>query len=98
MTDKTTLSADDVAGEGLDDWTFEDDALHAQFDTGDFATGLRLVNRIGEAAEAANHHPDVVLTYPSVEVTLTSHDAGGVTSRDVAMARKVSEFAEAETG
>jgi 4a-hydroxytetrahydrobiopterin dehydratase len=98
MSDKTTLSADDVAGEGLDDWTFVNDTLHGHFDTGDFATGLRLVNLIGEAAESANHHPDILLTYPGVEITLTSHDAGGVTSRDIAMARKVSELAQAATG
>jgi 4a-hydroxytetrahydrobiopterin dehydratase len=98
MTDKTTLTAEQVAGEGLTDWTFVNDTLHASFDTGDFATGLRLVNRIGDAAESANHHPDIVLTYPKVEVSLTSHDAGGVTSRDVSMARSVSEMAAAETG
>ncbi len=61
-------------------------------------TGLRLVNRIGGAAESANHHPDLVLTYPHVEVTLTSHDAGGVTSRDISMARTISGFAAEEIG
>jgi 4a-hydroxytetrahydrobiopterin dehydratase len=97
MSDKTTLDADDLAGEGLDGWTFEDGELHARFETGDFAAGLRLVNRIGEAAEAANHHPDLDLRYPHVDVTLTSHDAGGVTRRDVAMARRISELAAGET-
>jgi 4a-hydroxytetrahydrobiopterin dehydratase len=97
MTDTTTLSAEQVAGEGLTDWTFVNDTLHASFATGDFATGLRLVNRIGDAAESANHHPDIVLTYPKVEVSLTSHDAGGVTSRDVSMARSISAMAAAET-
>jgi 4a-hydroxytetrahydrobiopterin dehydratase len=97
MTDKTTLSADEVAAEGLDGWTFEDDCLRARFETGDFVTGLRLVNRIGEAAEAANHHPDLDLRYPTVAVTLTSHDAGGVTGRDVAMARRISQLAADET-
>jgi 4a-hydroxytetrahydrobiopterin dehydratase len=56
-------------------------------------SGLRLVNQIGDAAESANHHPDLLLTYPKVEVTLTSHDAGGVTSRDIAMARTISDLA-----
>jgi len=97
MTDTTTLSAEQVAGEGLTDWTFVNHTLHASFATGDFATGLRLVNRIGDAAESANHHPDIVLTYPKVEVSLTSHDAGGVTSRDVSMARSISAMAAAET-
>jgi 4a-hydroxytetrahydrobiopterin dehydratase len=98
MTDKTTMNADQVAGEGLAQWTFVNDTLHATFETGDFATGLRLVNRIGEAAESANHHPDLLLTYPKVEVTLTSHDAGGVTSRDLSMARQINEFAAEESG
>ena len=93
MTDKTTLGADEVAAEGLSDWTFVNDTLHASFETGDFATGLRLVNKVGEAAESANHHPDLLLTYPKVEVTLTSHDAGGVTSRDISMAHQISGFA-----
>ena len=93
MTDKTTLSAEQVAGEGLSDWTFVNDTLHATFETGKFVTGLSLVNKIGEAAESANHHPDVRIKTHKVEATLTSHDAGGVTSRDVDMARRISELA-----
>ena len=57
----------------------------------------RLVNRIGAAAEEADHHPDLTLTWPLVHVRLVSHDAGGVTSRDIAMARRISEMA-AELG
>jgi 4a-hydroxytetrahydrobiopterin dehydratase len=68
-------------------------ALEARFRTGDFATGLTLVERIAEAAEAANHHPDITLTYPTVHVLLTSHDAGGKTQRDVDLARQISGFA-----
>ena len=92
MTD-STLTADQFAQEGLSDWTWRDDAIHAHLETGDFATGLRLVNRIGEAAEAMNHHPDLDLRYPHLDVTLSSHDAGGVTARDVALARQISQFA-----
>ncbi|MDP2772959.1 MAG: VOC family protein, partial [Nocardioides sp.] len=62
--------------------------------TGDFATGLALVNEIGAAADELDHHPDVDLTYPSVTVRLTSHDVGGVTSRDVELARRISSAAE----
>jgi 4a-hydroxytetrahydrobiopterin dehydratase len=86
-----------LAEEGLDDWRFFLHKLHARFRTGSFVKGLELVTRITEAAEAANHHPDVVLTYPHVDVDLTSHDAGGVTSRDVDLARQVSAIA-AELG
>ena len=95
MTDpKQTLRYPEVmAAEGLDDWRFFLHRLHARFRTGSFVKGLELVTRITEAAEEANHHPDVVLTYPQVDVDLTSHDVGGVTSRDLDLARRISAIA-----
>ncbi len=96
MTDESTLTAEQFAEVGLPDWTWRDDAIHAHLETGDFATGLRLVNRIGEAAESMNHHPDLDLRYPHLDVRLSSHDAGGVTDRDVTLARAISEYAADE--
>jgi len=93
VDDRHTLGVADVAGELLDDWRWLLGGLHARFRTGDFATGLRLVAAIGEAAEAADHHPDVDLRYPFVQVKLASHDVGGVTVRDVRLAREISEAA-----
>jgi 4a-hydroxytetrahydrobiopterin dehydratase len=87
------LSLRDVEAEGLSDWRFLFWALHTRFRTRSFATGLELVNRIGEEAEAMNHHPDLDLRYPHLNVRLTSHDSGGVTARDIRLARKISEFA-----
>lgn len=87
------LSLRDVEAEGLSDWRLLFSALHARFRTRSFATGLELVNRIGEEAEAMNHHPDLDLRYPHLNVRLTSHDTGGVTTRDIRLARKISEFA-----
>src|SRR5215207_4095439 len=92
MTD-STMTADQFAQEGLSDWTWRDDAIHAHLETGDFATGLKLVNEIGEAAEAMNHHPDLDLRYPTVHVRLSSHDVGGLTQRDLDLARQISEIA-----
>ena len=60
-----------------------------------FGTGLALVDTIGAAAEAANHHPDIQLTYAEVIVTLSSHDVGGITSRDLDLARQISSHAAA---
>ncbi len=91
------LTHDDVLAAGLDDWRQVLDRLRARFRTGDFATGVALVDRIGAAADEADHHPDVSLTYPEVIVTLSSHDVGGITSRDIDLARQISEFA-AELG
>lgn len=82
----------DLEGEGLNDWRILFSTLTARFGTGDFATGLRLVDAIGAAAETADHHPDIDLTYPLVEVRLSSHDAGGVTDRDVRLAREISRI------
>ena len=91
---KKKLTADEVReAPGLDDWRHLLTGIRARFRTGDFATGLTLVDRIGAAAEEANHHPDIALTYPEVIVTLASHDVGGITSRDLDLARQISGFA-----
>jgi 4a-hydroxytetrahydrobiopterin dehydratase len=95
--DTTTLTRRQVADEGLADWEWMVGAIEARYDTGGFATGLELVNRIGAAAEEADHHPDLTLTWPYVHLRLLSHDVGGVTSRDVALARRITEIA-AEVG
>ncbi|KRF18016.1 4a-hydroxytetrahydrobiopterin dehydratase [Nocardioides sp. Soil797] len=81
----------------LADWRRLPAGLHARFATGDFAAGLRLADAIGLAADEANHHPDLDLRYGHLSVRLVSHDVGGVTSRDVAMARSISALA-AEAG
>lgn len=94
---KQKLTSDQVRDAGLDDWRHLLTGIRARFRTGDFATGLALVDRIGAAAEEAAHHPDISLTYPEVIVTLSSHDVGGITSRDLDLARTISGFA-AEAG
>ena len=94
---KQKLTEQQVRDAGLDDWRQVLGTIRARFRTGDFATGLALVDRIGASAEEANHHPDVTLTYPEVRVTLSSHDVGGITSRDVDLAQTISSYA-AEAG
>ena len=90
-----TLSANDVSDRLPEGWSFGDDALHATFRTGSFTAGVAFVQAIADRAEAANHHPDLTLTYPEVGVTLSSHDAGGVTDLDVRLAGEISEAARA---
>jgi 4a-hydroxytetrahydrobiopterin dehydratase len=86
-----------VRDAGLDDWRWLLGVLHARFRTGSFVKGLELAQRIGEVAEEANHHPDLDLSYPTLDVRLLSHDVGGVTSRDLDLARRISGIA-AELG
>lgn len=64
------------------------------YDTGSFAEGVALIAKIAEVAEKQEHHPDVFLTPDDVEVTLTTHSAGGVTQRDVAMAQELDKLGQ----
>jgi 4a-hydroxytetrahydrobiopterin dehydratase len=97
MADTQKLSGDQITELGLADWRPMLGRMRARFRTGDFVTGLRLVTEITSAAEALNHHPDLDLRYPHVNVTLSSHDVRGLTQRDVDLARRISEIA-AELG
>ena len=63
--DTTKLTRKQVAAEQLADWEWLVGAIEARYETGGFATGLELVNRIGAAAEEADHHPDLTLTWPA---------------------------------
>lgn len=59
------------------------------FKTGNFMKGLAFVTQVAVLAEKADHHPDVILTYPRVTLQLTSHDVGGLTERDFALAAEI---------
>lgn len=87
------LTSTQILEAGLADWRKLAQALHARFRTGDFVTGLSFVTAVAEAAEAANHHPDLTLTYRFVDVKLISHDVSRVTRRDIDLARRISEIA-----
>ncbi|GAA4726154.1 4a-hydroxytetrahydrobiopterin dehydratase [Promicromonospora umidemergens] len=89
MTDAIT-AAEFTADAGTGDWRVVRRSALARFATGSFTRGVRLVNRIGALAEAANHHPDVDLRYGAVTVRTWSHDVGGLSARDVALARDIS--------
>ena len=85
----TKLSGRQIADAGLTGWANLLGGLQTRIHTGDFATGLAVVNSIGAAAETMDHHPDLALRYGQVDVRLTSHDEHGVTERDLALARAI---------
>src|SRR5699024_12640025 len=66
------------------EWQIVDGKPRVVFATDSFSVGADFVSRIAHVADDLNHHPDVVLTYPTVEVTTISHDVGAVTERDIA--------------
>jgi 4a-hydroxytetrahydrobiopterin dehydratase len=91
--DKSPLRGQEILDAGLDGWRKVLDKIIVRFETGDFNTGAALVTRIAEAADEANHHPDVDLRYPHLTVSLSSHDVGAITARDIRLARRISELA-----
>jgi len=95
MADTTLLRHSDVtAAVDSRHWRVLLQSLRATFSTPDFSTAAAFVSRIAAAADEANHHPDVVLRWGQVTVTTTSHDAGGLTQRDVDLAATVSALAD----
>ena len=79
--------------DGVDDWRVVFSGACTYFKTGSFRAGVALVNAIGELADAANHHPDVDLRYPGVTVRLITHEVGGLSARDIELARQISAAA-----
>jgi 4a-hydroxytetrahydrobiopterin dehydratase len=72
-----------------------DGGLHGSYRTANFASALALVNQVGAVAEALNHHPHVSLGWGRATFHLSSHDVGGVTERDLKLALRIQELAEA---
>ncbi len=92
---ETVLSADEVdaalAEQGLR-WTRQGDELVTSVQLHDFAAALAFVNAVGEAAEAANHHPDIDIRWNTVRLVLSTHSAGGLTLLDLALARVIDQL------
>jgi len=91
----TTLSDADIrkALDSLPGWKQNGKQIERVFDFPDFVAAMKFVNRIADAAEAAQHHPDITINYNKVRLALISHDSGGVTQRDVRMAGTINQVA-----
>ena len=70
-------------------WRLDADALVRDWEFKDFAEAMIFVNRIADLAEESGHHPDFNIRYNKVRLTLISHDAGGITERDAALAGQI---------
>ena len=81
---------------GMPGWEREGDAIVRQFSLeGGFMGSIGFVNRLAEAAEAADHHPDLVISWNRVTVTLATHSQGGITEKDIALAQHADRLAAA---
>ena len=73
----------------LSDWSLDGEVLRRTFEFEDFVAALGFVMRVGILSEKANHHPDIDVRWNKVSLALSTHDAGGLTARDTALARKI---------
>jgi 4a-hydroxytetrahydrobiopterin dehydratase len=73
----------------LTGWSRRGDAITKTFQFRNFLTGIGFVSAVAKAAEAADHHPDIDIRYTKVTCTLSTHSAGGITQKDLDMARKI---------
>ena len=70
-------------------WKEENNSLIKEYEFPDFKSALSFVNKVGELAEEANHHPDIELSWGKVIIKLTTHSEGRVTERDKKYANKI---------
>ncbi|HWZ50806.1 MAG TPA: 4a-hydroxytetrahydrobiopterin dehydratase [Granulicella sp.] len=88
----TTLSGAElkIAISILPGWSLEADELVHHWTFVDFPAAMSFVNHVATLAEQAGHHPDIDIRYNKVRLALVSHDAGGITDRDISMAKQIS--------
>jgi 4a-hydroxytetrahydrobiopterin dehydratase len=95
MSTPTPLSADglNAALQELDGWSVENGKLHRQFQFSSFVEAFGFMSSSALVAESMGHHPEWFNVYNRVTVDLTTHDAGGITSKDVDLARRMNKLA-----
>ncbi len=75
-------------------WSRRGDALTRTYQFRNFSQSMEFVNRVAGLAESADHHPDIDIRYSKVTLTLSTHDAGGITGNDIALARAIDQVDE----
>ena len=98
MTRKLSDAEIATALEHLDGWTRDGDKLFRELRFADFVGAFGFMAQVALVAERMNHHPEWFNVYSTVRVHLATHDAGGITSKDLELARAVNEIARSSTG
>jgi 4a-hydroxytetrahydrobiopterin dehydratase len=88
-----TLSEDEITGrlDALSGWSRQGDMIVKTYKLSGFPAAIAFVTQVAFLAEAAGHHPDVDIRYNKVTLALTTHDAGGLTAKDFALAEQADE-------
>ncbi len=90
---KLDPSAIDVALRTIEGWTLEGAAIRRQFTLASFPDAIAFVTRLAFAAEAVDHHPDILINYKRVTLTYTTHSEGGLTRKDFDGAQRADTLA-----
>ncbi|MCW5757744.1 MAG: 4a-hydroxytetrahydrobiopterin dehydratase [Phycisphaeraceae bacterium] len=77
------------------EWTEVGGEIQRTYEFADFRASMRFVNEVAEQAERAQHHPDILIRYARVTLTVSTHDAGGITAKDFDLATAADQAAEA---
>lgn len=91
------LAQDNIEQElaALPEWSLiADDAIQRTFGFEDFADAMAFVNKVADLAEQSQHHPDILIRYNKVTLTLSTHSAGGLTEKDFDLAERVDALVE----
>ena len=78
---------------GLPGWSRRGDSLTKTYRFASFPAGITFVTRVADVAEAMDHHPDIDIRHTRLTFTLSSHDVGGITTNDLALAREIERLA-----
>lgn len=70
-------------------WELQNDHLKKTFQLDDFKASLKFVNKVGDLAENANHHPDILIQYNNVTLSLRTHDEDGISDKDFNLAEQI---------
>jgi 4a-hydroxytetrahydrobiopterin dehydratase len=97
MTTASKLSDSQVesALQGVPEWSLVSEAIQRTYQFKSFVDSMKFVSKVAKAAEADQHHPDILIRYNKVTLTLSTHDAGGITLKDFALAAKCDGFVSA---
>jgi 4a-hydroxytetrahydrobiopterin dehydratase len=76
----------------LNDWHFNSDGIEKKFQFKNFTEALGFIVKVGVISEKMNHHPELFNVYNKVNIRLTTHDAGGVTDKDIKLASEIDQL------
>ncbi len=93
MRRKLSLKAIEDKLQTMEDWELTDGQIKKEFLVDDFVEALHFVNKVGDLAEEADHHPDILIKYNRVTFFLATHSAGGITEADFQLAEQIDSVA-----